>query len=346
MAPEPGFQRFDDLLLLKPYSDFLAVCKSKHTQLNYHQDLRVFKHFLDQSGIKKPFDVTPRDLTLFAGTLVQPGLTPTGKPRPAYSTRSLKRVLGTVRSFYRYLAATQQVHSDPTAVFHNLPIRSPHRNPRPLPLSARQSLLQALKTDSLDDLRVTLTVLLGFECGLRVSEIAGLKVRDIHLPEEQITVIGKGDKERTVPMTLETRKKVQRYLQESQNVSKVASPYLFPSPRSPLKPINPHFLEQWVKKAAHWANLENADELTVHVLRHTFGTCLAESGASVYEIRDLMGHSSISVSENYVRLSSQGARDAHKKAFGAGYRGYALELANGVHGYVLRSFRKTNLRGK
>ena len=343
MAEMTDFQRFEDLRTLKPYSEFLAVCKSKHTQTNYHQDLRVLKYFLDETSVQGPLQATNQDMTRFAGFLAQAGKTPTGKPRPPYSTRSLKRILGTTRSFYRHLAASQLVATDPTAVFHNLPIRSPKRNPRPLPLSDRQSLLASLKTDLLEDLQVSLTVRLGFECGLRVSEIAGLKVRDIQIPEDLVTVIGKGDKERTVPMTLATKKLVQKYLQDRKLEAKLASsPYLFCSPRNSLKPIHPHFLEQWVKKAALWAGFEAPDELTVHVLRHTFGSCLAEAGASVYEIRDLMGHSSISVSESYVKMASKGARDAHKKAFGA----YALKLTGGPHGALLQTFRKLISRDK
>jgi integrase/recombinase XerD len=203
--------------------------------------------------------------------------------------------------------------------------------------------MSTLKTDSLEDLQISLTVRLGYECGLRVSEIAGLRIKDIQFPEQLLTVIGKGDKERTVPMTPETRKWLQKYLEVRRNDSKSGtSPYLFCSPRHPLKPIHPHFLEVWIKKAAQWAGLEDAEHLSVHVLRHTFGTCLAEAGASVYEIRDLMGHSSISVSESYVKMASQGARDAHRKAFGQGYKGYALNLSSGVHGQILRVIRNAN----
>lgn len=340
MDEQTGFIRSADLRELEPYAGFLAVCKSPHTQQNYHQDLRILKQFLDETSIPGPCESTAQDLMRFAGSLAKDGKTPAGKARPPYSTRTLKRILASVRSFYRYLAATQRISNDPTAVFHNLPIRSPKRNPRPLSLSNRQALLSTLKYDSLDELQTSLTVRLGFECGLRVSEIAGLRVRDIQMPESLLSVIGKGDKERTVPMTPETRKWIQKYLEVRKVEPKFgASPFLFCSPRHPLKPIHPHFLEVWVKIAANWANLDGADELSVHVLRHTFGTCLAESGASVYEIRDLMGHSSISVSESYVKMASQGARDAHKKAFGQGYKGYALDLTGGGHGHILRAFR-------
>jgi site-specific recombinase XerD len=109
------------------------------------------------------------------------------------------------------------------------------------------------------------------------------------------------------------------------------------------KPINPDFLETWTKKAASWAGLENPGEMTVHVLRHSFGTQLAESGASAYEIRDLMGHSSIMVSENYVKLASTKTREAYKKAFGSGYKVHALKLkSNFGVGSVLRRFRTFN----
>jgi site-specific recombinase XerD len=323
------FNRSDDLQQIEPYAGFLGLCKSPHTRSNYHQDLRVLKHFLDSSGITKPAQVQPQDLARFVGQLTKPGQTPAGKTRPAYSTRSMKRILASTRSFYRYLASIQHISNDPTAVFHNLAIRSPQRNPRPLAPRARETLVKSLRTDEWDDLRASLVVLLGFHCGLRVSEIAHLRIEEIDLDQKHLTVIGKGDKERTVPMTDILRDLLRRLLSEkARQKDQGESPFLFPSPRNSSKPIHPHFLELWVKKAAYWAGLENPEELTVHVLRHSFGTQLAESGASVYEIRDLMGHSSIMVSENYVKLASTKARQAHGKAFGTGYRVHALNLAD------------------
>lgn len=326
-----------NLLELKPYDGFLALCKSSHTKENYHQDLRVLKQFLDGSHIQAPSDAKPEHMVRFAGSLTKPGFTPSGKPRPAYSTRSMKRILASTRSFYRYLASLQHIATDPTAVFHNLAIRSPQRNPHPLAPRDRDALIKGLQTGDLEGQKISLIVLLGYHCGLRVSEIAHLKVRDLDLHEGLVTVIGKGDKERTVPMTEVLKELLKRYLANRQENSGV---YLFPSPSTASKPIHVDYLEAWVKKAAQWANLENPDELTVHVLRHSFGTQLAESGASVYEIRDLMGHSSIMVSENYVKLASTKARSAHRKAFEERMKVHALNLG-GLFGIesVLKRFR-------
>ncbi len=312
-----------NLLEIKPYDGFLALCKSSHTKENYHQDLRVLKLFLDQNDILGPAGAKPEHMVRFAGSLTKAGKTPSGKFRNAYSTRSMKRILASTRSFYRFLASTQHITNDPTAVFHNLSIRSPQRNPHPLSPRDREALVKSLQTDNLEGQKISLTVLLGYHCGLRVSEIAHLRTRDLDLAQGLVTVIGKGDKERTVPMTETLKELLKRYLA---NQDKPQSPYLFASPRSAQKPIHPDYLESWVKKAAKWAHLENPDELTVHVLRHSFGTQLAESGASVYEIRDLMGHSSIMVSENYVKLASTKARSAHQKAFGDGGKLHHLRL--------------------
>ncbi|HJT23015.1 MAG TPA: tyrosine-type recombinase/integrase, partial [bacterium] len=285
-----------------------------------------------------PASVQPQDLARFAGQLSKPGQTPAGKPRPAYSTRSMKRILASTRSFYRYLASIQHITTDPTAIFHTLAIRSPQRNPHPLTPGDREALVKGLQTGDLEGQKISLTVLLGYHCGLRVSEIAHLKVRDLDLHQGLVTVIGKGDKERTVPMTEALKELLKIHLAPGKD--KPVSPFLFPSPRSVNKPIHPHFLEVWVKKAAQWAKFENPDELTVHVLRHSFGTQLAESGASVYEIRDLMGHSSIMVSENYVKLASTKARSAHRKAFEDKMKVHALNLG-GLFGVesVLKRFR-------
>lgn len=331
-----------NLLEIKPYDGFLGFCKSSHTKENYHQDLRVLRQFLDNLNISTPAGAKPEHMVRFAGSLAKPGITPSGKVRPGYSTRSMKRILATTRSFYRYLASIQQITNDPTAVFHNLTIRSPQRNPRPLPPKDREALVKGLQTGDLEGQKISLTILLGYHCGLRVSEIAHLKVRDLDLNLGLVKVIGKGDKERIVPMTEALKELLKLY----QGQNEKPGLYLFPSPRSPQKPIHPDYLETWVKKAAHWAKLDNPEELTVHVLRHSFGTQLAESGASVYEIRDLMGHSSIMVSENYVKLASTKARQAHQKAFEDGYKVHALKLGGffGIES-VLKRFRTMDLKG-
>lgn len=330
-----------NLLELKPYDGFLSLCKSSHTRENYHQDLRILKQFFDNSNLLSPLHVQPEHMVRFAATLTKPGITPSGKPRKAYSTRTLKRILASTRSFYRYLASIQHIATDPTAVFHNFSIRSPQRNPRPLPPKDREALVRSLKMDDIEAQKISLTILLGFHCGLRVSEIAHLKIRDLDLTRGLLTVIGKGDKERTVPMTETLRVYIKRYLDSV----KKDLVYLFPSPRSEQKPIHPDYLETWVKKAAQWAKLENSEELTVHVLRHSFGTQLAESGASVYEIRDLMGHSSIMVSENYVKLASTKAQQAHRRAFEnvSGSRLVNLFINQGVDS-VLDKYRSMNRR--
>lgn len=342
-----SFKRSDDLQKIEPYAGFLGFCKSPHTRSNYHQDLRVLKQFFDSSGIADPAKALPQDLARFVGQLTKPGHTPAGKVREAYSTRSMKRLLASTRSFYRYLASIQLVTNDPTAVFHNMPIRSPQRNPRPLPALSREALVKGLRTDDPESLQISWVVLLGYHCGLRVSEIAHLRLKNIDLDQKLLTVIGKGDKERTVPMSDFLRDLLKRGMEGTIKKDPVeAGPFLFASPRDPQKPIHPHFLETWVKRAAVWGGLENPEDLTVHVLRHTFGTQLAESGASVYEIRDLMGHSSIMVSENYVKLASTTARQAHRRAFGGGLRVHALKLASsqGV-GAVLRRFRSLSRKG-
>lgn len=325
-----------NLLELPPYDGFLALCKSKHTQDNYHQDLRVLRAFLEAGQLGGPAQVTPEQMVRFAASLTKPGSTPTGKSRGPYSTRSMKRILASTRSFYRYLASIQKISTDPTAVFHNLAIRSPQRNPRPLAPTAREAMVKNLKTDSIEDQRVSLTVLFGYHCGLRVSEIAHLKAQDLDLDRGLVTVIGKGDKERVVPMTEALIHLIKLYLRQE----RPQSPYLFTSPRNPQKAIHPDYLEGWVKKAAQWAGFPQPQDLTVHVLRHSFGTQLAESGANVYEIRDLMGHSSITVSENYVKLASQSAQAAHRKAFGQSVKVHPLHL-EGLFGVrsVLEKFR-------
>lgn len=337
-TPQPTPAPPPNLHETPPYRDFLTLCKSPHTAKNYHQDLLVLHQFLVVSGEPDPTKATPKLLLQFAAALSRPGTTPLGKPRAPYSTRSLKRILACVRSFYRYLAASQLIQADPTAVFHNLRIHPPKRNPRPLSTDERRALISALRDDTEQEVFLSLVVRLGLECGLRVSEIAGLRRQDVDLSGLQLTVIGKGDKERTVPMTREIARLFQARFRAT---GKTASPYVFPSPRDPQKPIDPKYLENALKTVAHRADMAGADALTIHVLRHTFGTCLAEAGASAYEIRDLMGHSSIAVSEHYVKLASKAARRAYERAFGSSGRSLAVVMENpDIYDQLLQRIRR------
>jgi site-specific recombinase XerD len=315
-----------ELQHLQPYAGFLALCRSEHTRRGYTQALRMLKAHLGEISL---VEVTPAHVLNFAGSLNQEGETPTGRPRPALAPWTQLHLLAAVRKFFRYLAVAGVRPDDPAACLSFLRIRRPIRNPRALPHMDRLALLNALRAGTRSDLAAAIAVRLGFECGLRVSEISGLRVADLDLEAGTLRVVGKGDKERRVPMTEILREWFRAWLdqggigiaaplgfngQERQPLQNPeGSPFVFPNQRRPLEAsVGPQVIERWVQAMGVRAGVYG---LTVHVLRHTCATQLAETGASVYEIRDFLGHSTIQQTETYVRLASNAVRTAHARGF-------------------------------
>lgn len=299
----------EELQRLKPYSDFLVLVRVGYSRTAYTQALRYFKKFLDERR-KSPATATREDLLEFYKSLSRPGETPAGRPRAPLGTSTIIHSLGAVRQFYRYLGAMGKIKNDPSLILHFVKLKRPERLPRALTLEQREALVGALRTGKRWELEISLAVLFGYHCGLRRSEIAGLEVKKINLFSHTVSVIGKGDKERAIPASGDVADLFRRWMKSRKHEK---SPFVFPCIRnSDRQHVKPQVINGWMKKAADWAGLE---DLTVHVLRHSFGTQLAENGATPYEIRDLMGHSNILTGETYVKLASEAARRAHDRAF-------------------------------
>lgn len=273
---------------------------------------------MDERGLL-PESVRREDVLEFADFLIRPGQTPSGKPRSALSITSQMHTLTTIKKFFQYLGALDLVGKDPTLILPFLKLKKPRRLPRPLHHMDRIALLNGLKIERRKDLETSLAVLLAFQCGFRISELAAIELDRIDFHEKSLSVIGKGDKERVVPLTDQAIDWIQRWYRVREHKT---SPFLFPGLNAPFtRHVKPQKINGWLKRAAQWGGLSG--HLTVHVLRHTFGTQLAETGATSYEIRDLMGHESILTGETYVRIASEAPRLAHQRAFGTKKNGAA-----------------------
>lgn len=321
-----------ELQHLEPYAGFLSLCQTYYTRTAYTQVMRIWKAFLDQEGLTVA-QAGGSDVLRFVGILGRPGTTPTGRERRAYSAETQIHALSTLKKFYRYLMAVRFVTDNPTLALEIVKIRRPQRKPRALHPLERIALLNALRVNSRKNFAISLAVRLAFECGLRVGEIARIQVKDLDLTQGILRVIGKGDKERILPLTEILREWLAAWLErggirvaaplgfnvkDRQPLQNPASPaFLFPNiQRRQDGHVGAHVINRWMKVAARWAGIPT--HLTVHVLRHTFGTQLAETGASAYEIRDLLGHSTTQMTETYVDLASDSLRRAHARAFSTG----------------------------
>lgn len=183
--------------------------------------------------------------------------------------------------------------------------RKPRRLPRPLHEAEAVALLKAASSE-----RDRLVLLTGMLCGLRVSEITGLEVPDLDLDAGQLLVReGKGQKDRTVPIPTRLVAPLRQWI-GSRTLG-----YVFASPRGGGR-LTTRALQKMIKRVAVQAGLpeaETARRFHMHRLRHTYGTNLHESGASLLEIRDLLGHASVSTAQIYTLASARRLRSAAER---------------------------------
>ncbi|MBI9103250.1 MAG: tyrosine recombinase XerD [Spirochaetales bacterium] len=226
-----------------------------------------------------------------------------GETRPEPGTTA--RILSTCRSFFRFLNS-ERIREDNPSLKLERP-RQSQKLPQVLSRSDIEEFLESIPTDEPLGLRDRTLFELIYSCGLRISEAAGLTMDRVHLDDGLIRVIGKGDKERLVPVGDVAEKWIRRYLDESRPFLNIKrSDFLFLSRRGSglsRKGIWKRFHE-WTEKA----NIESK----VHTLRHTFATHMLKGGADLRIVQELLGHSDISTTQIYTHLDNQELKGSHE----------------------------------
>jgi integrase/recombinase XerD len=225
------------------------------------------------------------------------------------STSSIYLEIAALRAFYRFAEAEKLL---PRNVAEHLSLpRRWKRLPKALTDDEIQRLLTAPTRDTPSDLCGQAILELAYASGLRISELRGLRLEQLHLEAGFITVIGKGNKERVVPVGCQAVAALQRYLE-------VARPKLV-KPRSPanvfLTGRGTCFAQKtmWlrVKRRARLAGI--ARNISPHMLRHSFATHLLEHGADLRVIQELLGHASIATTEVYTHVGNRQLRDVYRR---------------------------------
>lgn len=205
------------------------------------------------------------------------------------SASTMRSRLSVVRGLFDWAVEQRLVKANPAAMVA-MP-KPPRRLPRALPLERVQRLLEQVP-----DRRARLMCLLGLQEGLRVGEIAGLQFGDIDFGARSFTVIGKGDKERALPITAETWSALMAYLEEC---PASAGP-LIRSKTVPTKGIGPDTVSRLIGGLMREADAGG----TAHALRHTFATDVLNSGANLPTLRVALGHASLSSTQIYLGRAS------------------------------------------
>jgi integrase/recombinase XerC len=222
---------------------------------------------------------------------------------------SRARAVAGVRNFFRWLDRSGQLHN-PAIDQVTLP-KTPRRLPRPVTESEARALIDSAKDNARDDwvgLRDEALFTLLYGAGLRLGEALSLTHADL-AAKDRITVTGKGNKQRNVPMLPVVRNIIDRYIELCPFAAKPTMP-LFIGTRG--KVLNPAVAERQLRALRRQMNLP--DSVTPHALRHSFATHLLSSGADLRSLQELLGHSSLSTTQLYTQIDAQQLAKAYKSA--------------------------------
>ncbi|MDO6563249.1 site-specific tyrosine recombinase XerD [Amphritea sp. 1_MG-2023] len=290
----------DDAQLIESYVDaqWLEKGLSKNTLNAYRRDLSIYACWLNgnDAGLLK---AARTDLLNYLHWRV----------RQRMKASSTARLLSCLRGFYRYLLREGILSEDPT-----LQIDSPKRS-RPLPKSLSEAdveaLLQAPDTHDALGFRDRAMLEMLYASGLRVSELIGLQLSQINVRQGVIRVVGKGDKERLVPLGDEAADWLMRYLKEARLVliQDDENEVVFPSRRG--QQMTRQTFWHRIKRHGLTAGIEQLP--SPHVLRHAFATHLLNHGADLRVVQLLLGHSDLSTTQIYTHVARHRLQSLHKQ---------------------------------
>ena len=272
------------------YLDYLRDVRrmSPNTVSNYARDLAGLAAFADHKGSRVEA-LDRRDLEAFARRMMANGLAP----------RSVARAIACVRGYYRFLLIEKRITADPAA-----DLRAPRAwpaLPKYLDLAQVDKLLAQPDTTTPRGLRDKALIELLYATGLRVTELLSLKAGDINLDAGYLTCIGKGDKQRIVPLGHAAADWVRRYLAE-------ARPALLKTRKCPWLFVNAKGGTR-LSRIGFWKILKEygikagvSRDLSPHMLRHSFATHLLERGADLRAIQMMLGHADLSTTQIYTHV--------------------------------------------
>ena len=299
------------------YLDYLAVERglSPHSLAAYRRDLRLYAAFLADAGIGGPLDASPDDLAGFVAWVRQ-RRTEQGRP---FAPSTVARTLVTARGFHRFLLRERLAADDPSRDLAGPRPRRPL--PKALTTAQTEALLAAPTGDDPVGLRDRALLEVLYAAGLRISELVELDVDDVDLVERTVRCVGKGAKERVVPLGRMAQRALDAWLVRGRPACTPRGPALFVNRRGGRLTRQGGW--KIIKKHADAAGLSAG--VSPHTLRHSFATHLLDNGADVRVVQELLGHASVNTTQIYTFVSRARLRSvyeqAHPRAAAAAARG-------------------------
>ncbi|RYY57136.1 MAG: integrase [Chitinophagaceae bacterium] len=288
---------------IQAFLDYLKFEKrySIHTLSSYEGDLRDFFDYLELTYGGTPLaSVSYPMIRSWLAELKLAGLT----------ARTINRKISTLKSFFKYHLRLGAITVAPTAAI--ITPRVSKRLPVFVKESETQSLMQAVSTVSEDwkTLNGKMIMLLFYATGIRLSELLGLKEAHVDAARGQVKVLGKGNKERIIPVSPALMADLQEYQRLKRKEFDAQVPELLVTEKG--KKLYPKYAYLLVRAAL--GNAGTLDKKSPHVLRHTFATHLMNNGADLNAVKELLGHSSLAATQVYTHNTIDKLKDIHRRA--------------------------------
>lgn len=285
--------------VIQAFVNYLRVDKglSKNTIESYRRDMDKFAELVEERQVAVK-DISRSDVTDFLASLYHRGL----------DSRSVARHLATIRHFFRFALQEGYVTEDPA-----LTIESPktvHSLPQFLSIEEVENLLQQPDQTTVIGIRDRAMIEMMYSTGIRVSELCGIKTSDLKHDPGLLRCIGKGNKERLVPVGRSAVEAAQKYLKEARPklLRDRISPYLFLNQRG--TPVNR--VKFWALLSEYGRKAGLRKRLKPHMLRHSFATHLLDRGADLRSVQLMLGHSDISTTQIYTHVVEERLKQVYK----------------------------------
>lgn len=286
--------------LIERFTHYLRVEKglAANSILGYRTDLIQLLGHLESRNVRKIGEVSPEILAGFVQFLKE----------NRQSARSISRKVTSMKNFFKFLLLDNLVSHDPTLFLE--PPRTGIHLPEYLTLEEVDRLLNSFGTGEKQQLRDKCMMELLYSCGLRVSELSGLKKEDLSMKEKVIRMRGKGGKERMIPVGQKALALLELYLaggRHPQAAGRPEEPFLFLNRGgSRLSRVS---IWKIIKQGSLRAHIRK--RISPHTLRHSFATHLLNNGADLRSIQELLGHSHITTTQIYTHLNYQRLKSFH-----------------------------------
>lgn len=281
--------------LIKSFNTFLKVDKSlsPNTIDAYLHDLKLFTDFLEQHQLTlSPSEIKITHVRTFLDYLSELEI----------SATSQARIVSGLKAFYKFMQIENLMDDNPLELIETPKIG--RKLPEVLSIEEIDKMQNSLDLSIPENFRNKVIIETLYSCGLRVSELINLRLSDLHFDENYISVIGKGDKQRLIPIGNRAKKLISLYINNQRGslpIQKGSENIVFLNRRG--KKLTRQMIFIMLKKTAEQAGITK--QLSPHTLRHSFATHLLEGGADLRSIQTMLGHKSITTTEIYTHIDRQ-----------------------------------------